>query len=441
MKPSDKRMGILWICLYVLFALAPLGFMLVGERPMGREFIREISVAFGFVGIGLMALHFVLTARIIAVNAPFGSDVIYYFHHRISFITLFLWLAHPIILFIRFDWALALLNVITAPWRARWGVFSVVAILALMVLALLRRQLKVEYVLWRITHGALASLAMLAVMVHAFMVGRYTGTPLKQALWLIYGAICVFLVAYLRVYKPWKMLRRPYRIVEVSPERGAMWNLALEPVGHEGMRFEPGQFAWITARRSPFAAHEHPFSFSSSSERPARIEFGIKELGDFTASVKDLPVGQHVYVDGPYGSLSPDRYGEVDSHVLIAGGAGISPMMSILRSMADRGETKPVLLIYGTQDWEGASYREELAELGDKLNLQVVHVVERPPEGWEGETGYVTREMLARYLPPRESRFHVYLCGPTGMLNAVEAALESQGVPPARIHLERFDFA
>jgi len=441
MKASDRRMGVLWLFLYVAFALAPLAFMLAGERPMGRAFIRELSVAFGFVGIGLMALHFVLTARITAVKAPYGSDVVYYFHHRIAFVTLFLWLAHPIILFIQYDWARRLLNVFQAPWRARWGVASVLAILILMGLALLRRQLKMEYVLWRIWHGVLASLAMLAVMVHAYMVGNYIALPLKQALWLAYGGVCVFLVAYLRVYKPWRMLRRPYRIVEVRPERGAMWNLALEPVGHAGMRFEPGQFAWITARRSPFAAHEHPFSFSSSSEQHGRVEFGIKELGDFTATIKDLPLGQYVYIDGPYGSFSPDRRRDVDQDVLIAGGAGISPMMSILRSMADRGETRPVLLFYGSQDWEGASFREELAALREKLNLRVVHVVERPPEGWEGESGYVTAEMLARYLPSGGARFRVYICGPTGMLNAVERALESLGVPPTMIHMERFDLA
>jgi len=239
LKQSDKRWGILWLVLYLLFALAPLILMLVGERPMGREFIRELSVAAGFAGIGLMALHFVLTARITAIKAPYGSDVVYYFHHRMAYFTLFLWLIHPVLLFVKFDWALGLLNVFTAPWRARWGVLSVAAILVLMVISIWRSKLKVEYVAWRMTHGLLAVLAMLAVMIHAYMVGKYIGTPVKQALWLGYGAICVLLVAYLRVYKPWHMLRHPYRVVRVQPERASTWNLTLEPVGHAGMRFHP----------------------------------------------------------------------------------------------------------------------------------------------------------------------------------------------------------
>ncbi len=437
----NKRMGILWIVLYLLFALAPLLFMLVGERPMGRDFIRELSVAFGFVGIGVMALHFVLTARITAVKMPFGSDVVYYFHHRMAFLTLALWLAHPAILVIKYDWAQGLLNVFTAPWFARYGVLAVVALLLLMALAIGRKALKMEYILWRMLHGALAVIAMALVMAHVYLVGRYVGTPLKQTLWLVYGGICIALVAYLRIYKPWQMLQRPYRVIEVRPEHGNVWSLALEPVGHEGLRFQPGQFAWLTAWRSPFAAHEHPFSFSSSSEQKGRIEFAIKELGDFTATIGQLEAGQPVYLDGPYGAFSPNRYQDVDTLVLIAGGIGIAPMMSILRTMADRGDRTPVVLLYGSQTWEMASFREELEELKKTLNLKVVYVLERPPEGWEGETGYVTQDVLKRYLPAPPQRYRVFICGPTPMLDAVEAALKSLGVPEQLIHMERFDLA
>lgn len=441
MKHSDKPMGILWIALYLLFALAPLLFMLVGERPMGREFIRELSVAFGFVGIGLMALQFVLTARITAVKAPFGSDVVYYFHHRMAYVTLALWLAHPLILIIQYEWARGLLNVFTAPWSARLGLFSLVALLLLMVFAMARRALKMEYILWRILHGALAIIAMLLVMAHAYLMGRYTGTPIKQTLWLIYGGISVLLVAYLRIYKPWRMLRHPYRVVEVRPQHGAVWSLALEPVGHEGLRFQAGQFAWLTAWHSPFAAHEHPFSFSSSSEQQGHIEFAIKELGDFTATIGRLQPGQPIYLDGPYGAFTPDRYRDVDALVLIAGGVGIAPMMSILRTMADRADQTPVVLLYGSQTWEMAAFREELAELEEKLNLKVVHVLERPPEGWQGEVGYVTQDVLRRHLPAAPQRFRVFICGPIPMLNAVEASLEALGVPERLIHMERFDLA
>ncbi|MHB1319784.1 MAG: ferredoxin reductase family protein [Anaerolineae bacterium] len=441
MKPSDKRLGVLWIVLYVLFAVAPLVFMLVGERPMGRDLLREISIAFGFTGIGLMALHFVLTARIGALKAPYGSDIVYFFHHKIAYFTLALWLAHPLILVYVFGWNWGLLNIFTGPWRQRWGITSVVALLLLVGWSLLRRRLQSDYVRWRIWHGVLASLAMLAVMTHAYMVGRYIGTPLKQALWLAYGLLALFLVLYLRVFKPLQMLRKPYRVVEVRPELGKTYSLVLEPVGHAGLRFEPGQFAWLTAHTSPLTAHEHPFSFSSSSERPDRIEFGIKELGDFSSTIRHLRVGEPVYIDGPYGAFSPDRHEDDDQLVFIAGGVGISPIMSMLRTMADRGDTRPAVLLYGSYDLDWATFREDIAALEGQLNLRVVHVLERPPAGWQGESGYVTRDILTRYLPPEGARYCVYLCGPTPMLNAVERALNALGIPPTRILMERFDLA
>jgi len=246
-------------------------------------------------------------------------------------------------------------------------------------------------------------------------------------------------VAYLRVYKPWQMLRRPYRVVGVQPERASTWSLTLEPMGHGGMRFQPGQFAWLTAWRSPFAAHEHPFSLSSSSEQTDKVGFAIKELGDFTATIGELQPGQRVYIDGPYGAFSPDRYADVEHLVLVAGGVGIAPMMSILRTMVDRGDERPVTLLYGSRDWDSIAFRDELAELEGALKLKVVHVLERPPEDWQGEVGFVTDQVLARHLPQGAVRYDVFLCGPLGMLNAVEAALEKLQVPQKRIHLERFD--
>lgn len=443
MRRKRMCLGIVWIALYLVLALAPLTFMLVGERPMGREFEREISVALGFTGIGLVALHFVMTARIKAIKQPFGSDVVYFFHHRMGIVTLAFWLAHPIILILRFDWALRLLNVFTAPWRARYGVASVVLIIALMVISVWRKKLKIEYIHWRIWHGVLAVLAMAAVMVHAYMVGRYIGTPAKRAVWMAYGAICVLAVAYLRIYKPWQMLRHPYQVVKVEPEHGAVWSLVLEPVGHAGIRFRAGQFAWLTAWRSPFAMHEHPFSFASSAEDASgRVSFAIKELGDFTATIGQLKPGDRIYIDGPYGLFCPDCYPDVDGLVLIAGGVGIATMISILRTMADRNDQRPVVLLYGNQDWDSAAYREELAALEGRLNLKVVHVLERPPEGWEGETGYVTREVLARHLPAeRPPRFRAFVCGPPTMLDLCQSALLDLDVPIHLIHLERFDLA
>ena len=68
-----------------------------------------------------------------------------------------------------------------------------------------------------------------------------------------------------------------------------------------------------------------------------------------------------------------------------------------------------------------------------------MHVLEQPPEDWAGETGYVTAEILGRHLPPGYRRFQFFICGPDRMMDAAESALVGLGVPPGRVHTERFD--
>ena len=80
----------------------------------------------------------------------------------------------------------------------------------------------------------------------------------------------------------------------------------------------------------------------------------------------------------------------------------------MLRTMADRDDVRPTLLFYGNRDWDDVAFREELGQLTDRPNLTLVHVVERPPADWEGETGYVTADVLARHLPTGYRRFQFF---------------------------------
>lgn len=144
-----------------------------------------------------------------------------------------------------------------------------------------------------------------------------------------------------------------------------------------------------------------------------------------------------VYVDGPHGVFSIDQYEGV-GFCLIAGGVGVAPVMSMLRTLADRGDVRPVVLFSAHRDWDAVPFREEIDRLTGRLNLRTVHVIEQPPPGWTGETGYVTAGMLRRHLPHGYPRFQFFVCGPNPMLDAMEAVLPGIGVPADRIHTERF---
>jgi len=441
MRTKYVVQGIFWILVYILLASAPLLILLLGKMPEGREFWRELSVALGFAGLALMSLQFALTARFKSIKAPYGADIVYHFHRQISFVALAFILVHPLLLFIFSPRTLALLNIISAPWRARAGVTAVVLLLVLIGASVWRKRLKIEYTHWRIWHGILATAVIALAITHVVLARHYLNTPLKQTLWIAYGIFWVGLLAYIRVLKPILLLIRPYEIESVLPERGSAWSLTIRPVSHPGLNFMPGQFTWITVGNSPFSEAEHPFSFSSSAEQQEKMTFTIKELGDFTRKIKTLQPGQKVYVDGPFGHFSVDRHPHAEQFVFIAGGVGITPIMSMLRTLAQRGEKRPLTLIYANRDWESIIFREEIERLRDSLALKVVHVLEKPPVDWTEETGFINQAILERHLPKtrRCNTIEVFICGPQPMMNAVEQALSNLGIPYGDYHSEQFN--
>lgn len=113
----------------------------------------------------------------------------------------------------------------------------------------------------------------------------------------------------------------------------------LEALGHGGTPFQPGQFAWIKLLDRPYSLTEHPFSYASSALDPTRPSFTIGPAGDFTSSVGRLPVGTRLALDGPHGvwqhALPHAGY------VLIAGGIGITPVLSLLRTLAGAHARRP----------------------------------------------------------------------------------------------------
>lgn len=433
--------AVAWIAFYLALVLAPLAILIVGPMPPGKAFLWDFSMALGFAGIAMIAVQFLLTSRYKRASAPFGLDIIYLFHRYLALIAVTLVLTHFLILWFFYEDALGELD----PRKARFELTLGRAALVLFLLAILtsefRKRLRIEYGLWRYAHVILATVGFAAAVGHIVGVGYYTEAPGKRTLWLALTLVFLLTVVWMRVIKPWRQLRKPYRVVEVRPERSHTWTLALEPDGHTGLkRFQPGQFAWLTLRNSPFSLREHPFTIASPPEALPRVEFGIKELGDFTSTIGTVKLGEAVYLDAPHGMFSIDRNSEAPGFVGIVGGIGITPLMSMMRSMADRGDRRPVLLFYANKDWDSVIYRDEIERLSRRMDLNVVHVLENPPAGWDGEEGFVDRDMLARHLPEADvGELHYFLCGPVPMTKAAEQALRDLGVPVWRIQTEIFE--
>lgn len=438
MRTSTLR-GAIWLVGYLLIVLGPLFALLAGNWPTVRDFWTEFSVAIAYSGLAMMGLQFGLTARFRHVTEPWGEDVIYYFHRQVSLIAVGLVVVHPLIMFFAQPALLALPDPFEIPWGAVFAFISVFAAIALVVMALWRAELGVRYELWHLSHIALAVIAVVFGFLHMVGWSFYLTDPWKRALWLGLAIAWLVLFMYVRLFRPLLMLRRPYRVVEVRTERGDSTTLVMRPDGHAGFRFRPGQFGWLTVWGSPFRITANPFSFSSSAELPGgQVEMTIRKLGDFSGAADRIAKGQRVFLDGPYGAFTIGN--PADMHVLIAGGVGITPMMSMIRTLADRRDRRPVILLYGNKDWDAATFREELDSMKERLDLTVVHVLSNPPDGWDGERGFIDAALLRRHLPKEYAEHEYFICGPGPMMDAVEVALGELGVPLSKYHSERYSF-
>ena len=437
---KKKYQTYLWIILYFLMTFLPLVLLMILPRPEGREFLREVSVALGFLAMALLGLQTIPTSRLKFFTKAFPMDTLYTFHHGLSVFAFLIALAHPILLFINNPETLRLLNLIEAPWRARAAVISIIGFLLLVITSIWRETMKIKYDVWRWWHDGLSFLAIGLALYHMFKVNYYMSLTYQRVIWLVLSGIWLAIILYIRVARPMIMLKRPYKVARLEEERGQSWSLYLEPDGHAGMDFEAGQFAWIT-NESPFIFRENPFSFSTNADSEDKtIGFTIKELGDFTSSIKNLKPGDRMYVDGPYGTFSMDEH-ECKSMVFLAGGIGSAPVMGMLRTLAARKCEKELTFFYGNPTWESIIFREELDELQKKLNLKLIHVLERPSEQWDGERGFINTDVLKRHLAENYLESVYFICGPLPMIEAVEPCLHELNIPRGHIYSEQYEMA
>ena len=149
--------GAVWLGLYLALVFAPLFVLLLGPVPAGRGFWWEFSAATGYAGLSMMGIQFALTARFKRATAPFGIDIIYYFHRQFSVLASVLIVLHMLFLSLASPrYALNSLNPYTTPWTG-WAALGGMACFGLILAtSLWRKRLGIPYERWRLCHGFFA---------------------------------------------------------------------------------------------------------------------------------------------------------------------------------------------------------------------------------------------------------------------------------------------
>jgi len=428
-----------WVGVYVVMVAAPIGLVLVGQLPEGRGFWVEFGVGLGLVGLAMMGVQFALTARFRRIAGIVGMDSMLHFHRQAGIVATLFVLAHPVILVLADREFLAFFDPRVNLPRAGALTAVTVALLLVVALPLARGRIGLSYEWWRLTHGLLGLFIVLVGLAHVLMVSRYMAVGWKQALWVVFIGAAVALLVNSRLLVPWRAWRRPWKVASVRTEAPDVWTITLEAAGHSGLPFRAGQCIWLTLGPTPFSLQQHPFTIASSAVRADRLELTIKALGDFTSTIGNVAPGTPAFLEGPYGNFTVDL-DTLHPAVFFAGGIGITPVLSILRTLRERGDRRPLLLVYANASEAQILLREEFEQLAGELELRVCHVLKQPPEGWSGEVGRITPELIERVLndfPLANTRY--YVCGADSMMDTVETELLRRGVGLHRIHSERFN--
>jgi ferredoxin-NADP reductase len=218
--------------------------------------------------------------------------------------------------------------------------------------------------------------------------------------------------------------------------------ITLAPLGADRIMFHPGQYAalrfWRFGRPSPARC----FSIVNARSGNGELQFAIRTRGKYTNALAKLPISSEIHVDGPFGDFVYDA--DFDRHsVLIAGGIGITPMMSIIRDSLIQGYGNTMTLLYSVQNESDAIFADELIQLSTKFpNFKVIFSVTRGQiakfNSNQSIEGRISQELISRATHNDFHNTSFFICGPVGFLNDMKSYLRDRQTPAIRINTEAF---
>jgi len=228
----------------------------------------------------------------------------------------------------------------------------------------------------------------------------------------------------------------PYKLIQIERDTHDTKTFRFELPSDTTLDMLPGDFLYVHATINGKAV-KRPYTPSSLPGTTGYFDLTVKryDTGSVSKYLHEQKIGDTVLMSGPNtGGHWVD--GMAKRVGFVAGGTGITPMISIIRWILTKRLDAELFLIFANKTESDIIFRQEWERaLQNYPNFHSHHVLEQPPPGWSGSIGRITSDILRRHLPPPASDTCIFLCGPPPMVDALEVSLKELGYPEQAIVL------
>lgn len=411
--------------------------------------ISGTSGAFTAIGrlLGLLAAYFALTqfmlmGRLAWLEHAFGLDHLASYHRKNGNYAYVLIILHP--LFIAAGYALATQNNVikqyidlVVNYPHVWLAFIAEILFTIVVgtsIYIVRRKLKFES--WYYVH-LLVYIAITVAFFHQVTIGgSFLGHPLAVSYWYgLYGFVVVNLLIWRFGLPVISMYRFDLRIERVVRETPTAVSVYIKGRNLRRWHTLAGQFIFIRIFDKHHWLQEHPFSLSALA-KDNQLRITVREVGDYTQTLKNLKPNSRVLISGPFGRFTK-VVSRSNKKLFIAGGVGITPILPMIKeSLTEEIDT---VLIYANRSPEDVIFGRELDDLRSKgLTLHSTYSHRPPGLKEKGITGHVNATIIQKLIPDL-GQYDIYLCGPPSMMASLIEGFSVMKLSEPRLHYETFN--
>jgi predicted ferric reductase len=428
----EKIKGYLLIIFLELITLVLWFLSKDGVNQITSNQLLSFSQVFALSGILLMSINLIISTRLRIIEALFeGLDEVYKVHQVVGALAFTFIINHPIFLVFQSlpNTQVAKLYLFpSTDLSYNLGIFALYSFLLAMIFIVF---IKLPYHIWKFTHkfmGLTFVLASLHSMLIASDISQFL--PLRYWIlgWDILGiAAALYIIFLYGKYGP----KHRYKVQKIE-HLPFVTSVYLTPID-KPLLFIPGQFVYISVTSKGVGKEQHPFSISSKANSDT-LRISAKIVGDYTLRLRNLNVGDEVLVYGPYGRFGKSLFrSKIKRHIMVAGGIGITPFLSMTSSLDKYQTDKKFKLFYSYKNSDEAVFNQELtSESGKRTNLDVVF--------WDSsKLGRLTAETVLKDIDNfGDTAFQI--CGPQQMMDSLRSQLLRKDIKGSRIITEDFKF-